>query len=40
MQQLLGWAADNGIILAFDVALHVGTLAAVLIYFRVMFSIS
>jgi undecaprenyl-diphosphatase len=31
VQQLFGWKAEDGIILAFDVALHVGTLLAVLI---------
>lgn len=32
-QQLFGWQAGNGVILAFDVALHVGTLFAVLLAF-------
>ena len=34
VQQLFGWKAENGIILAFDVALHIGTLFAVLIFFK------
>ncbi|PIR16813.1 MAG: undecaprenyl-diphosphatase [Deltaproteobacteria bacterium CG11_big_fil_rev_8_21_14_0_20_49_13] len=34
VQQIFGWKAENGIILAFDVALHVGTLCAVLVVFR------
>lgn len=33
MQQLLGWSPDNGVILAFDIALHVGTLLSVLFVF-------
>jgi undecaprenyl-diphosphatase len=34
IQQLFGWHVDGGTILAFDVALHLGTLLAVLIAFR------
>ena len=34
VQQLFGWQAEGGIILAFDVALHLGTLFAVLIVLR------
>ncbi len=34
VQQLFGWQAEDGIILAFDVALHVGTLFAVLVALR------
>ena len=34
VQQLFGWKAENGIILAFDVVLHVGTLFAVLVFFK------
>jgi undecaprenyl-diphosphatase len=33
MQQLLGWSPDHGVILAFDIALHVGTLASVVAVF-------
>ncbi len=32
-QQLFGWRSENGIIMAFDVALHVGTLFAVIVIF-------
>lgn len=34
VQQLFGWKAEDGIILAFDVALHIGTLFAVLVALR------
>lgn len=34
VQQLFNWSADGAILVAFDVALHIGTLAAILVMFR------